>query len=98
MKKLLAVSAAAEMTIGIALLTVPAWVASVLLGVPLDDRAGLVAAMLLYDVAGFTVLIWARLGSGMTGVGLLPVAALHAGMAAWCIACLLSTGGREVAT
>ena len=53
------------------------------------DRAaaGLIAAMLLYNVAAATVLVHAGLGSSLFGVGLWPGAILHAAMAVWCAAC-----------
>jgi hypothetical protein len=41
---------------------------------------GLVAAMLLYDVAG--------IGLGLHGVALWPAVVLHAVMTVWCVACL----------
>jgi hypothetical protein len=50
---------------------------------------GLVAAMLLYDVATVAVLAFAGIGFGLHGVGLWPAVFLHAAMAVWCAACLL---------
>jgi len=49
---------------------------------------GIVAAMLLYNIAAVVLLVSARFCLGMTGIGLLPVSALHAALAVWCIACL----------
>jgi hypothetical protein len=49
---------------------------------------GIVAAMLLYNLAAVVLLVSARLCLGMAGMGLLPVAVLHAALAAWCIVCL----------
>jgi hypothetical protein len=49
---------------------------------------GLVAAVLLYDVATVAVLAFAGIGFGMHGVGLWPAVVLHAVMAVWCVACL----------
>ena len=49
---------------------------------------GLVAAMLLYDVAAVAILAFAGVGFGMKGVGLWPAVLLHAVMTVWCVACL----------
>jgi hypothetical protein len=120
MKKLFMTTAIIEIATGIALLTVPALLASILLGGDLDTSAGLavarlagaallslgvacwfgsrdvqsraaigiVAAMLLYNLAAVVLLVSLRYGVGMTGMGLLPASALHAALAVWCIACL----------
>ncbi len=45
---------------------------------------GLVAAMLLYDVAAAGVLAFAGIGFGLQGVALWPAVVLHAVMAVWC--------------
>jgi hypothetical protein len=49
---------------------------------------GIVAAMLLYNLAAVALLVSLRYYAGMTGMGLLPASALHAVLAVWCIACL----------
>jgi hypothetical protein len=113
MYAMLKTTAIIEIPTGIALLAAPAWLASTLLGAPLDtspglalarlagaailslgvacwvgsgdarSRAtiGLVAAMLLYNPAAVALLVSARFHLGMTGMGLMPVAAMHAGLA-----------------
>ena len=49
---------------------------------------GLVAAMLLYNVATVAVLAFAGIGFGLHGAALWPAVVLHAVMAVWCVACL----------
>jgi hypothetical protein len=47
---------------------------------------GLVAAMMLYNVAVPAVLVLA----GLYGIGLWPVVIAHVALAVWCVACLRS--------
>jgi hypothetical protein len=67
-----------------------------------DDRQsraarGVVAAMSLYNVAAVTVLAYAGLALGLSGVALRPAVVLHLILAVWCIACLrpVNTAGSE---
>jgi len=56
--------------------------------------AGLIAAMLLYNIAAVVLLGHARIGLGMAG-GSLPAVILHSALAVWCVACL-RIGRRNV--
>ena len=49
---------------------------------------GLVNAMLLYNCAFILLLGYARIGSGLNGIGLLPGILLHVAIAIWCVICL----------
>ena len=50
---------------------------------------GLIAAMMLYDVAAAAILAFASIGYGMHGVALWPAVVLHTTLAIWCGVCLL---------
>lgn len=112
-----------EVGAGLALVTLPSVVTTMLLGATLDPpvalvvarvagvvlvslglacwlarkeehgraASGLIAAMLLYNVATVVVLV----GSGLYGIGLWPVVLLHAALAVWCGACLRSRAGLK---
>lgn len=49
---------------------------------------GVVAAMLVYNLAVAAVLVSSGLGSPPHGVALWPAVALHGALAVWCLACL----------
>ena len=49
---------------------------------------GLVAAMLLYNLAAVAVLANAGAGVRLVGVLMWPAVALHSALAVWCIACM----------
>jgi len=49
---------------------------------------GLVAAMLLYNVAVVAILVLAWASLGLFGIAFWPVVLAHTGLAAWCVACL----------
>jgi len=50
--------------------------------------AGVVAALVFYNAAAVGVLLYTRLRMDISGPGTLPAIVLHAGLAAWCLACL----------
>jgi hypothetical protein len=62
---------------------------------PSRAAGGIVAAMLFYNVAAAALFLWARYDADMTGIGLLPAAALHTALAVWCIACLRAARADE---
>jgi len=49
---------------------------------------GLIAGLLLYNIAAVSVLVHAGTGLGLFGIGLWPTVVLHAALAVGCIACL----------
>ena len=51
---------------------------------------GLVGAMVLHNTAIATVLVYAGITLGLSGIGLWPVVLLHATMAVWCVMSLLN--------
>jgi hypothetical protein len=61
------------------------------------EARGLIAAMLLYNIAVSAVLCYARFKLRMAGVALLPAVALHAVLSIWCFACLQKFPRSETA-
>ena len=54
---------------------------------------GMLVAVLVYDVAAAVVLGIAGVDAGLTGIALWPAVAVHASLAAWCVACLRRSTG-----
>jgi len=80
---------AALITLGVA-----CWLARL----DLESRAaaGLVAAMLFYNLAALFILAYAGFGLGLVGATLWLGVVLHSSMAVWCFACLRTrTRGRR---
>ena len=59
---------------------------------------GLVAAMLLYNLAVAGLLSDTRMRLGIAGVGFWPAVILHSALAVWCVACLFPKGGGKPST
>ena len=55
---------------------------------------GLIAAMLLYNVAVVAILVLAWANRGMSGIALWPVVLAHAALAVWCVV-TLSAASKE---
>jgi hypothetical protein len=55
---------------------------------PNRARRGPIAAMLIYNSVAVAVLVNAAIGARLVGVLTWPAVALHAALAAWCIACV----------
>ena len=72
---------AALITLGVA-----CWLAR--LDVESRAATGLVAAMLLYNLAALAILASAGVGLGLVGILLWLGVVLHSAMAVWCLACL----------
>lgn len=53
---------------------------------------GLVAAMLVYNLGAAAVLMHARLGFGLNGMGLWPVVLMHIALSVWGVMCLQGKG------
>lgn len=54
---------------------------------------GLIAAMLLYNVAAVALLAYAGIADELYGVALWPGVGLHSVMTVWCVACLRRSPG-----
>jgi hypothetical protein len=50
--------------------------------------AGVVAALAFYNAAAVGILLYACFGMDLSAPGLWPAIAVHAGLAAWCLACI----------
>ena len=57
---------------------------------------GIVAAVLLYNVAVIAVFGYTNLGLGIAGVGLWPAVGVHTVLGVWCVACLRSDNPTRV--
>jgi hypothetical protein len=55
---------------------------------PSDAARGLISALLLYNTATVTVLVYAGMALGLSGLGLWPAVFIHAALAVWCMTCL----------
>lgn len=73
---------------GAALITLGVACWFVRLDVESHAATGLVAAMLLYNLAALAILASAGIGLGLVGIFLWLGVVLHSAMAAWCLACL----------
>ena len=57
-----------------------------------DAARGLIAAMLVYNVAAVAVLLYAGLGLKLSAIGLWPAVVLHGALALWCVVPLADRG------
>ena len=55
---------------------------------------GLIAALMLYNLAATMVLIHAGIGMKLSGIALWPAVVAHIALAFWCTACLRPTKAR----
>jgi hypothetical protein len=49
---------------------------------------GVVTSMLFYNIVVIAILVYARLGLGVSGIVLWPAVVLHVVLAVWCVTCL----------
>jgi len=59
------------------------------------SQTGVLAGILVYNLAVAAVLAFAALTLRMSGIALWPVVALHAALGGWCIVCLRPASGCE---
>jgi len=59
------------------------------------SQTGVLAGILVYNLAVAAVLAFAALTLRMSGIALWPVVALHAALGGWCIVCLRPASGGE---
>jgi hypothetical protein len=52
------------------------------------SQLGLLAGMLIYDVAAAALLAYAGLVFSLVGIALWPAVVVHAALASWCVACI----------
>jgi hypothetical protein len=62
----------------------------------LRAAVGLIAALLLYNVAVSGILAASAVSAGISGIGLWPVVVLHAALACWCVQFLRPTRTEAV--
>ncbi|MCE0521281.1 MAG: hypothetical protein LV480_00025 [Methylacidiphilales bacterium] len=75
------VAGAALLTLGVA-----CWLARA--DAQSEAARGLVAALVLYNIAVAALLAYAGIALGLAGVALWPAVILHTAMTVWCVACL----------
>jgi len=51
-----------------------------------STAAGVVTAMLLYDVVATIIILYARVALGLAGIGLWPAVLAHLALGGWCVA------------
>lgn len=81
--------------LGIALFSLGAACWSTPIGSSGRSAAGLITAMLIYNVSVAVLFCYARFGQGLAGVGLLPAAIAHSALAVWCVVGLASQSPGE---
>ena len=59
---------------------------------------GLVGAIVFYNAAIVTVLVYGRVGLGLSSIGLWPTIVLHSVMTVWCVSSLLKNHSTDGTT
>ena len=54
---------------------------------------GLIIVLLFYDAAVVVIFLFARFGTGLSGIALWPAVVLHAGLGVWSVLCLRRVRG-----